>query len=87
LRVYEIGRGYQATEIDTGDAARRFLAWLGEGAGPVLAGVIRTWLPQPPDAGGLGALAESDGDVTALHTEVAALCRRAAAAPGSRLPQ
>ena len=57
LRVYVIGRDYQATEIDTADAARRFMAWLTDAANPVLAEVIWTWLWQPLDAGGLGALA------------------------------
>lgn len=87
MRIYEIGRDYQPVEIDTGDTARRFLAWLADAAGPVLAGVIRTWLTLPPDVGGLGALVESDADVAALLAEVSALCRRAAPAPGSRAPQ
>lgn len=76
MRVYMIGRDYQATEIDTADAARRFTAWLAYGANPVLAEVIQTWLWQPLDAGGLGALAESDRDVAALRSEIAALWRR-----------
>jgi hypothetical protein len=87
LRIYEIGRDYQPAEIDTGETARRFLAWLADAAGPVLTGVIRTWLTLPPDVGGLGALVESDADVVALYAEVAALCRRAAAAPGGRAAQ
>jgi hypothetical protein len=77
LRVYVIGRDYQATEIDAVDAARRFSAWLADGGNPLLAEVIQTWLWQPADAGGLGALAESDNDVAALRTEVAALWLRA----------
>lgn len=77
MRVYVIGRDYEATEIDAADAARRFTAWLADGANPVLAEVIQTWLWQPPDAGGLGALAESGCDVAALRTEIAALWRRA----------
>jgi hypothetical protein len=72
-----IGRDYKATEIDTAEAARRFTAWLAEGGNPLLAEVIQTWLWQPPDAGGLGALAESDRDVAALRTEIAALWLRA----------
>ncbi len=32
LRVYVIGRVLQATETDTGEAARKFLAWLAEDA-------------------------------------------------------
>jgi hypothetical protein len=76
VRVYVIGRDYQATEIDTADAARRFMVWLADGANPVLAEVIQTWLWQPIDAGGLGALAESSRDVAALRTEIAALWRR-----------
>lgn len=77
MRVYVIGRDYQATEIDAADAARRFTAWLADGGNPVLAEVIQTWLWQPPDAGGLGALAESGRDVAALRAEIAALWRRA----------
>ena len=73
MRVYVIGRDYKATEIDAADAARRFTAWLADGGNPLLAEVIRTWLWQPTDVGGLGALAESDSDVAALRTEVAAL--------------
>jgi hypothetical protein len=75
--VYVIGRDYQATEIDAADAARRFMAWLMDAANPVLAEVIQTWLWRPPDAGGLGALAESDGDVAVLRAEIAARWRAA----------
>ena len=82
MRVYQIGRAYQPADIDTGDAAGRFLAWLADDAGPVLARVIRTWLMLPPDAGGLGALAESEADVSALQAEITARCRRAQHAPG-----
>jgi hypothetical protein len=74
LRVYVIGRDYKPTEID---AARRFTAWLADGGNPLLAELIQRWLWQPPDAGGLGALAESGRDVAALRTEVAALWLRA----------
>lgn len=77
MRVYVIGRNHQATEIDVADTARRFTGWLTDGTNPVLAEVIQTWLWQPPDAGGLGALAESDRDVAALRTEIAALLQRA----------
>jgi hypothetical protein len=75
MRVYLIGRDYEATEIDEADAARRFTAWLTDGANPVLAEVIQTWLWQPSDAGGLGALAESSRDVAALRAEIGALWR------------
>lgn len=77
MRVYWIGRAYQPADIDTGDAARRFLAWLAQDAGTVLASMIRTWLMLPADAGGLGALAESEADVAALQAEIATLCRLA----------
>jgi hypothetical protein len=77
LRIYEIRRDYQAIEIDAADATRRFMAWLADAANPVLAEVIQIWLWQPPDAGGLGALAESDRDVAALRAEIAALWRPA----------
>ena len=83
MRVYEIGRDYQPTEIDTGDAASRFLGWLaGPHASALLVQAIGLWLPLPPDAGGLGALAESEADIAALQAEIAALCRRAQALPG-----
>jgi len=72
-----IGRNYRGAEIDAADAARRFTAWLADDANPVLAEVIQTWLWQPPDAGGLGALAESDHDVAALRAEITALWRSA----------
>ena len=72
MRVYLIGRGYQATEIDPADAARRFVAWLGDAGNSVLGEIIQLWLSQPPDVGGLGALAESAGDVARLRAEVTA---------------
>lgn len=81
MRVYLIGRHYQATEIDLADAARQFTGWLTDGANPALADFIQTWLWQPPDAGGLGMLAESGWDITALRTEIAALWRRAPEQP------
>jgi len=77
LQVYVIGRDYQPSEIDAADAARRFTAWLAEEANPVLGEIIQAWLWQPPDAGGLGALAESDGDIAGLRAEIAALWERA----------
>jgi hypothetical protein len=77
LRVYVIGRHHQATETDAANAARRFTAWLTDEANPVLAEIIQMWLWQPPDAGGLGALAESGRDVAVLRTEIDALWRHA----------
>jgi hypothetical protein len=77
LRVYVIGRDHQATEADAVNAALRFTAWLTDEANPVLAEIIQMWLWQPPDAGGLGALAESGRDVAALRTEIDALWRHA----------
>lgn len=73
MRVYQIGRAYQPAEIETGDAARQFLAWLAD-AGP-LERLIRSWLILPPDTGGLGALVESEADVAALQAEITRLCR------------
>lgn len=84
MRVYEIGRDYQPTEIDTGQAASRFLGWLaGPEARALLTQAIGIWLVLPPDAGGLGALVESEADVGVLQTEIAALCRRAQHTAGS----
>jgi hypothetical protein len=75
LQVYVTGRDYQATEIDAADSARRFTAWLTAEANPLVGEVIQTWLWQSPDAGPLGALAESGRDVAALRTKIATLWR------------
>lgn len=77
MRVYVIGRDYQATEIDPGDVARRFLAWLAEDANTALTEVIQTWLWLPADSGGLGALAESAWDVALLRAEIISAWRPA----------
>jgi len=82
VRVYVIGRDYQATEIDVADAARRFMAWLIDATNPALTEVIQAWLWQPADAGGLGALAESAGDVAALRAELVAGWHGAGSGPG-----
>lgn len=73
MRVYVIGRDYQATEIDEAEAARRFLAWLADAANPALAEAIGAWLWRPADAGGLGALAESPADIERLRAHIAAV--------------
>ncbi len=75
MRVYLIGRDYQATDIDTGEAARRFMAWLTDDTNAALTEVIQTWLWLPADSGGLGALAESAWDVALLRAEVVAAWR------------
>jgi hypothetical protein len=75
LRIYVTDKDYQATEIDTGDAARMFLTWLADEGSPVLGRAIGNWLWQPQEAGGLGALADSDTDVAALCAEVVPLLR------------
>ena len=72
MRVYVIGRGCQATDISVAEAAGRFIAWLADDANGLLTEVIQTWLWQPPDRGGLGALAESAWDVALLRAEVVA---------------
>ncbi len=77
MRVYLIGRDYQATDIDTGEVARRFVAWLADDANAALTEVIQTWLCLPADSGGLGALAESAWDIALLRAEVVAVCRPA----------
>lgn len=77
MRVYVIGRDYQATDIETEDVARRFLAWLADDANGALTEVIQTWLWLPADSGGLGALAESAWDVALLRAEVIAVWRPA----------
>lgn len=82
MRVYLIGRNYQATEIDAADAARRFVAWLADAANPALTGLVQTWLWRPPDAGGLGALAETPADVDRLRAQVTAVWQQPE--PGER---
>jgi hypothetical protein len=76
LRVYVIARGFQATEIDTAEAARQFAAWLADDAHEVLTEIIQRWLWQPPDAGGLGAVAESVSDIAALRAEFVSAAER-----------
>jgi hypothetical protein len=76
LRVYVIGRTYRATEIDAGEAAGKFLAWLADDANKALTDLIGTWLWQPPDAGGLGVLAESQWEIAVLRAEIAATWQR-----------
>jgi hypothetical protein len=78
VRVYVIARGYQAADIDTGEAAARFLAWLAGDTNPALTKIIQTWLMLPADAGGLGALADSPGDLAELRAGVIATWRQAA---------
>lgn len=70
LRVYVIGRVLQATGTDTGEAARKFLAWLAEDANTSLTEFIQTWLWLPADAGGPGVLAESAREIAALRAEI-----------------
>ncbi len=84
MRVYVIGRGYQVTEIDPGDAAWRFLSWLAGTGNPALDRIIQLWLWQPPDAGGLGALAESASDVAQLRAAITEIWRTAAPHRGMR---
>ncbi len=87
MRVFMIGRDYQATDIDVADAARRFMAWLTGAANPALTEIIQRWLWQPPDAGGLGALAESNDDVALLRAELVTRWQRATRAPGEGDPR
>jgi hypothetical protein len=83
--VYVIGKDYQATDIDTGEAATRFLAWLADDGNAILTEVIQTWLWLPADSGGLGALAESVWDVAVLRAEVVAVWRPAPGDPGGQV--
>ncbi len=79
MRVFEIARGYQVTEIDTAEAAEQFLTWLARDTNWALTELIQTWLSQPADSGGLGVLADSAWDVAMLRAEVVAACQRGAA--------
>ncbi len=81
MRIYVIDKDYQATEIDVADAAARFMAWLADGGSPVLAEVIQTWLWQPSETGGLGALVDSESDVAALRAEIIAFIQRMRSCP------
>ena len=72
---------YHVTEIDEGEAARRFLAWLADDGNTTLTELIQSWLWQPSDTGGLGVLAESAWDLALLRAEVLALWQPHAAAP------
>jgi len=71
MRVYAMGN-YHVTEIDEGEAARRFLDWLADEARTTLTELIQGWLWQPTDTGGLGVLAESAWDLALLRAEVVA---------------
>jgi hypothetical protein len=77
VRVYMIGRNYQASDIDTGDVARRFVTWLIDDANTALTEIIQTWLWLPADSGGLAALAESAWDLALLRAEVTGIWRPA----------
>lgn len=70
MRVYMIGRDYQADGIDPGETAGRFAEWLSGWGNPVPDGVISTWLGRSADAGRLGAVAESMGDLAGLRAAV-----------------
>lgn len=72
MRVFLIGRNYQASEIDAAETAGRFIAWLADDANPVLIGLLQRWLSQPADRGGIGVLMESAGDLARLRAEVIA---------------
>jgi hypothetical protein len=61
VRVYVIGKDTRATDIDTGEAARKFLAWLGDDGSPVLTRVIYSWMLDFARSSGLGALADTVG--------------------------
>ena len=77
MRVFLIGRNYQATEIDVADAAGRFIAWLVSDANPVLTTLLQRWLSEPSDKGGLAVVAESAGDLARLRAEVLAAWQQA----------
>ncbi len=61
MRVYVIGKDTQATDIDTGEAARKFLAWLCDDGSPVLSRAIYSWMLEFARDAGLSALAGSVG--------------------------
>jgi hypothetical protein len=84
VRVYVIGRGYQPTDIDTGEAARRFLTWLADESNVALTEIIQMGLWLPADSGGLGALAESVWELALLRAEVVAAWHQV---PARRAPE
>jgi hypothetical protein len=62
------GTLHRVAGLDTGDAARQFLAWLGDEANPALTKVIQGWLWQRA----LGGPAACAWDVALLRAEVLA---------------
>ena len=84
MRVYAIGRDYQATELDEADAASRFMTWLADQANPALTEIIATWLWLPADAGGMAALAESPDDIARLRARVTAAWQHPPGAQGAQ---
>ena len=71
MDAHMTGKGCRAAGTGTGEAARRFLAWLAADANPALTGIIQAWLWQPC-SGGPGVLPASAWDVALLRAEILA---------------
>jgi hypothetical protein len=72
LRIYLLEQGCQSVDVDPATAAAQFLTWLATDANPLLNDLVQTWLWQPAQTGGLGALAESAWDIALLRAEITA---------------
>lgn len=59
MRIYVIGNDTRATDIDTGEAARKFLAWLCDDGSPELGKAIHAWMLDVARIAGLSALAQT----------------------------
>jgi hypothetical protein len=84
VHAHTTGQDRRAAGMDTGDAARRFLAWLATDANPALTKIIQAWLWLPACSSGPGALTFSAWDVARLRAEVLAAWPQA---PGPHAPQ
>src|ERR1039457_3810910 len=81
VHVHTTGQDCRATGMNTGEAARRFQAWLAADANPALTRIIQAWLWLPACAGGPGELPVCAWDVARLRGDPGGLA--ASPRPGS----
>ena len=72
MHAHTTGQDRRAVVMNTGDAARNFLAWLAADANPALTRIIQAWLWLPACAGGPGELPVCAWDVARLRAEILA---------------
>ena len=72
VHVHTTGQDCRATGMNTGEAARRFQAWLAADVNPALTKIIQAWLWLPACSGGPGELPVSAWDVARLRAEILA---------------